>query len=221
MTEHIKTFKAILKKLIKNMAFLVLLLIILAVGLGLLDFNIAEQNIPSSETRGQYFKVRDISGSENYKYLYEYSIFTRGYELLDDGVIDKYPEISYPDISKWDGFIKLSAFYFGMGGETCRYYDIDKGLVSKWFWFSVGESDGLTIRVDEPASAHKLIAESIFDDSYYREFSIDFLQGWGNVFKMKQQTPVVSVEFINDNKQLRVKYLDKEDHERTKTLDLY
>jgi hypothetical protein len=171
-------------------------------------------------TRG-YFEVRDLSDPENNTYEYKYSIYTRGRELHDSGVVDRYPQISYPDITKWNGFLKLSMYYFGMAGDTCRYYDIDKGLVSDWFSYPVGECDTFVVCVDSPAFATMLIVQSIFDDSYYREFPMRFLQGWGDVLKPQQQAPVISVEFINDNSQLRVTYEDEEGCEKTTTLDLY
>jgi len=218
----------------KKITLLVLLLIVITAGFSFFDGWLSKSVNPfmparyegalltaSAKALGRYFEVKNVSDPKSYRDQYEYSIFTRGHDLLDRDIADKYPEISYPDISKWNGFIKLSIYYFGMGGDTCRYYDIDRGLVSDWFWYPVGECDKYVVCVDMPASAEKLIVRSIFDDSYYREFPMKLLQGWGEVLKRKQQAPVISAEFIDDAKRLRVTYQDEEGYEKTETLDLY
>lgn len=207
----------------KKPAVLIVTLLILTAGFSFLNGWLSrDSNLPvSTEARERYFEVKHISKPESYNDEYEYTVFTRDNKILDRGVADRCPQVSYPNISAWNGFIKLSIYYFGSGGDTCRYYDIDRGLVSGWFWFPVGECDKYVVCVDMPSSAEKLIVKSIFDDSYYREFPMSFLQGWGDVFKMEQQAPVISAEFLDGATRLRVTYTDEEGNEKTETLDLY
>jgi hypothetical protein len=169
-----------------------------------------------------YFKVYDVSTDEAAQY--RYLVYTRGGDLLANGITAKPPEFSYPDIGKWKGFLKLRVFEFGAGGDECRYFDIDGGRASEWFWYPVGESDSMVACVDDPAFATKLIVRSIFDDSYCREFAFAFAQGWGDVFRMEQQDPVISAAFSDDRTQLIVKYMyvdaDGNPREKTETLKL-
>jgi len=201
---------------------LLVLIIVLTALTGCSDSQ-GGHDIPVSATLRelQYFAVYDVSRPEYHIEQYQYFVFTREQKVLDCGIAYKYPQFAYPDISRWSGFVKLSMYHFGAGGDTCRYYDIDKGLVSDWFWYSVGECTELIACVDMPASAQNLIVKSIFDDSYYREFPMSFLQGWGEVLSMRQQTPVICAEFTEDAKQLHVTYEDEDGNKRTQTLDLY
>jgi hypothetical protein len=169
-----------------------------------------------------YFKVYDVSTDETAQY--RYLVYTRGGDLLANGVTAKQPEFSFPNIEKWKGFLKLRVFEFGAGGDECRYFDIDGGRASGWFWYPVGESDSMVACVDDPAFAKKLYVQSIFDESYRREFTFEFAQGWGDVFRMEQQDPVISAVFSDDGTRLVVKYMyvdaDGYPREKTETLEL-
>ena len=174
---------------------------------------------PNKETPG-YFKVYDLSTEDASQY--RYMVYTRGGDLLGSGITEKFPEFSYPDIEKWPGLIKLRIYEFGAAGDSCRYFDIDGGRASDWFWYPVGENDRMVVCIDDPAFAAKLIVQSLFDSSYYHEFELDFVHGWGNAFRMEQQDPVVSAKFTDDGTQLVVTYLylDEEEYVREKTVTL-
>jgi len=192
-------------------------LILLAALLAGCAAQAAEQPEPSL---GAYFRVYDVSTEEAAQY--RYFVYMRGGDLLGSGITEKMPEFSFPDIEKWPGLIKMRVFEFGAGGDNCRYFDIDAGRASEWFWFPVGQNNRLVVCVDQPAFATKLIVQSLFNTDYYREFELDFAKGWGDVFRMDQQTPVVSAIFSEDGTRLKVTYLylDADEYIREKTVTL-
>lgn len=195
----------------------VCVLVLLAVLLAGCTVQIAGQPEPTASV---YFRVYDVSTEDAAQY--RYFVYTRGGDLLANGVTAKQPEFSFPDIGKWPGLIKLCVFEFGAGGDSCRYFDIDGGRASDWLWYPVGENDERVVCVDQPAFAERLIVQSIFSNDYYREFELDFAKGWGDVYRMEQQDPVVSAVFSDDGTQLTVTYLylDEEEYVREKTVTL-
>ena len=159
---------------------------------------------------GDNYEIYDIS-----KYaqpFYQYFVFDNKHEIMDFGVLEQ----SYPKFKSRDGILEIH-IGCGSGVWQCRYYDVNKRLVSVWFNQPSTFCSNLVVyaepRWEDGNRTNFIVVRDIFhDDAYYREFERP----------LKTSVPIVDAVFIN-NSQLRVTYLTGSDYdynEVTEVLDL-
>ncbi len=151
---------------------------------------------------GDCFKVTEDHSSGVIKF--SYSVSSKDGELLESALCSEQPKVAIisPDL--------IAIRFTNDDSVFCRYYDVEKGLVSKSF-FNAFWDNGELVAYNSYSNGHKLIVENIFsDDGYYYETVID---------SMAWNLKVTACEYDEETGELHVSYVyGGEDTEGTAVL---
>lgn len=152
----------------------------------------------------RYYEVYEIS--KHGRPMYQYYIFAGDHTILDYDIL-----YSFPEITKSGAVVKLTV-RVDTGVFCCRYFDIEKNLSSIWFVYPIAETESLVAYTDQPWEPKKLIVQDIFDKSkFYMEIERDL---------SKHYRYPIWAEFINDGKQLEMKYESGSEQYMSEVIDL-
>jgi hypothetical protein len=148
-------------------------------------------------------------GEDNYSYYYY--IYKDNMTVLDEG---GFKAGSSPNISMVsDNILELSK---GIGSSTIyyKYYDVEKGLASKWYFSVVCANKEYIVYLESNLEGdRKLIIQNLFDEqTFYKEF--------GSFNFAKATDPVLECKFISDTK-IQILYQSGQEYEEiTKVIDI-
>lgn len=170
---------------------------------------------------GYYYSLNElIDSGENYEIYsdadrtgYRYVIKDNFGDVIDEG----YHDFSAFDIS-YEGNYLVLMYGYGGNQHNKRYYDVETGNVSRFFFKPVAVSDELIayFRLSNEDEKRILVVQDIFDSSvYYKEIERDFA--------IRVVLDECEAEFLNDGKSLKLKYWvheNKQDIEKVEIFDL-
>lgn len=200
---------------------LILFLMVIVLLNGCITSNNSESNNQNfeQEIKWNYWSSFDvlIQQNKNYKVFadkqntgYYYIVTDDNGNNLDEGYHSWRGDIHFEEKEN----LLILWYGFGFSSWQCRYYDVAKEKVSRFFWKPVQSSDKLIVyfKTDEDEKI-TLIVQDIFDvDKYYKEIEREFS---GMVIR-----DFCQAEFLDDNK-LRITYwINPDDVEITEIISL-
>lgn len=166
-----------------------------------------EASIPASTSSAEITEGTVVVESEPYftirqnDLLYYFEVYDiNGSVITSDGPMPKYPDIGIVD----DVLVRITTQGgTGKGTQTTYFCNVETGEISKYFHGVFDQHHGVVAY----AKSDRIIIQSIFDSSFYREIS-DFQHPFSPV-----AFPFENAEFINDGTGVRVTYLAGADYE--------
>ena len=142
-------------------------------------------------------------------FTYTYTVFSKDGDILMGASTNRKPRIEM--IS--DNVLRVYT-QAGTGLSTANnyYFDVEKGFVSEEYNYVLDETDKLIAFGYVNGETTSLVVKNIFNDSYKKEFILDKIA-------TDMTDPIISAEFSEDGKCIRVKYFTDSNHE-TSIIDL-
>lgn len=97
---------------------------------------------------------------------YHYTISTLDGEELESALCAKKPKVAVLSDTL------LGVRFYVDDKSFCRYYDVEKGLVSKSF-FNAFWDDGELVAYHDYDNGHRMMVSDMFDDDYYYELALE------------------------------------------------
>lgn len=146
---------------------------------------------------------------ENYEVFIDED-FQYGFSIYsdDNSVLYQEKNIEQPVyLSKNNSLITISVDY-GTGLQGVRFFDLNKKIMSKEFWYVISNNDDLVAYIDgDDLDKRMLVIRNIFDENKFSyHANIDFA---------RIDTPVKNAKFLSNNS-LEIEYLNSDNENSEK-----
>lgn len=142
------------------------------------------------------------------KMAFEYYVYSNDDSLIDRGFGGYSNSDGVIDFNEEEDWLVLS-LSFMMNSVHHKYYDLERGLVSRFFPEPSKISDDMIAYfIYKNGDSPFLIVQDIFEPSlYYKEFE------WNYPSYLFRDSSSVTFEFLNNNTELQITYLNENSNE--------